>query len=118
MEELQYILDVYVNGGGIVPRVFGIASSLTQRMTMKTKARIRAAGPLAALWIATMAFPLVSLRAGAQDAPYRDPKLAVEQRVSDLLGRMTLEEKIAQLEGAWENRQFFSDPKALFIDEK
>jgi beta-glucosidase len=85
---------------------------------MKTKARIRAAMPLAALWIATMAFPLVSLRAGAQDAPYRDPKLAVEQRVSDLLGRMTLEEKIAQLEGSWENRQFFSDPKALFVDEK
>ncbi len=50
--------------------------------------------------------------------PYRDSKLAIEQRVADLLSRMTLEEKIAQMEGAWENRQFFSDPKTLFVDEK
>jgi beta-glucosidase len=55
----------------------------------------------------------------AQDAlPYRDSKLPVEQRVADLLGRMTLEEKVEQMEGAWENRQFFSDPKTLFVDEK
>lgn len=29
--------------------------------------------------------------------PYKDPNLSVEQRVNDLLGRMTLEEKVAQL---------------------
>lgn len=29
--------------------------------------------------------------------PYRDPNLSVEERVGDLLGRMTLEEKIAQI---------------------
>jgi beta-glucosidase len=50
--------------------------------------------------------------------PYRDPKLPVDQRVTDLLSRMTLEEKIAQLEGAWENKQFFHDPQELFVDEK
>src|SRR5213083_1010688 len=50
--------------------------------------------------------------------PYQDPKLPVEQRVTDLLKRMTLEEKIAQLEGAWENRDNVKDPKALFVDEK
>jgi beta-glucosidase len=34
----------------------------------------------------------------AQDtAPYKNPKLPVEQRVHDLLGRMTLEEKLNQL---------------------
>jgi len=49
--------------------------------------------------------------------PYRDGKLPVELRISDLLSRMTLEEKIAQLQGAWENKQFFSDPQALFVDE-
>jgi beta-glucosidase len=55
----------------------------------------------------------------AQSAlPYRDAKLPVDQRVADLLSRMTLDEKIAQLEGAWENKQFFSDPQALFVDEK
>src|SRR5215472_14624546 len=53
-----------------------------------------------------------------KDAPYRNPNLPIEQRISDLLARMTLEEKIAKMEGALENRQFFKDPKALFIDEK
>jgi beta-glucosidase len=55
----------------------------------------------------------------AQNAlPYRDPKIPVEGRVADLLSRMTLEEKIAQLEGAWENKQFFPDLQAMFVDEK
>ncbi|VGO12525.1 Beta-glucosidase BoGH3B [Pontiella desulfatans] len=31
------------------------------------------------------------------DAPYKDASLPVEQRVEDLLGRMTLEEKVAQM---------------------
>jgi len=48
--------------------------------------------------------------------PYRDRKLPVENRLADLLSRMTLEQKVAQMEGAWENRQFFSDDKALFVD--
>ena len=62
-------------------------------------------------------FLFVSVTVSAQNAlPYQDPKLPVEQRVADLLSRMTLEEKVAQMEGAWENRQFFSDPKALFVD--
>ena len=38
--------------------------------------------------------------------PYRNPSLPVEQRVADLLSRMTLDEKVAQLVGASENRQF------------
>jgi beta-glucosidase len=50
--------------------------------------------------------------------PYRDPKLSVDQRVADLLSRMTLEEKLAQLESAWENPQFFKNPLDLFVDEK
>jgi hypothetical protein len=31
--------------------------------------------------------------------PYKDPKLSIEDRVSDLLSRMTLEEKVAQISG-------------------
>ena len=34
-------------------------------------------------------------------APWRDPALPVAQRVRDLLGRMTLEEKLAQLASVW-----------------
>ena len=33
--------------------------------------------------------------------PYLDPALAVADRVGDLLGRMTLEEKLAQLGSIW-----------------
>ena len=52
--------------------------------------------------------PLV-LRSQSQDAPaYRNLKLPVEQRLADLLSRMTLEEKVAQLQGVWENPQFMN----------
>ena len=53
-----------------------------------------------------------------QTPPYRDAKLPVEQRIDDLLGRMTLEEKVAQMEGAWENRDFHKDPQTVFVDEE
>src|SRR5579885_1765590 len=60
-----------------------------------------------------------SLAVWAQDVPaYRNSTLPVDQRVADLLSRMTLEEKVAQLEGAWENRAFIREPSKLFIDEK
>jgi beta-glucosidase len=32
---------------------------------------------------------------------FRDPTLSVDDRVADLLDRMTLEEKVAQLGGVW-----------------
>ncbi|MGH9738181.1 MAG: hypothetical protein ACRD4X_06285, partial [Candidatus Acidiferrales bacterium] len=35
--------------------------------------------------------------------PYRNPKVPVEQRVADLMSRMTLQEKIAQLAGTWQS---------------
>ena len=45
--------------------------------------------------------------AAAQDAApdYKNPKLPIEQRVADLLGRMTLEEKCAQLVPQRGNRE-------------
>ena len=39
-----------------------------------------------------------------EDAPYRDPDLAVADRVADLLGRMTLDEKLEQMQTAWRGR--------------
>src|ERR1700685_410080 len=65
-------------------------------------------------------FALRSRVARAQQATpaYRDANLPVEQRIADLLSRMTLEEKVAQLQGAWENKSFFSDPNMLFVDDK
>ncbi len=46
--------------------------------------------------IAVLPFLALAVFAGAQ-APYQNPKLPVEQRVQDLLKRMTTEEKIAKL---------------------
>ncbi|HEY7808359.1 MAG TPA: glycoside hydrolase family 3 N-terminal domain-containing protein [Croceibacterium sp.] len=38
------------------------------------------------------------------DAPYWNASLPTEQRVADLLGRMTLDEKIAQITALWDNK--------------
>jgi beta-glucosidase len=71
-----------------------------------------------ALAIAVLVISLGPTLLAQERLPYQDPKLPVEQRVSDLLKRMTLEEKIAQLEGSWQNRDNVKDPNALFVDEK
>src|SRR5688572_4707529 len=39
----------------------------------------------------------VAQHSPAQEPGYKNPQLPVEQRVADLLSRMTLEEKVAQL---------------------
>ncbi len=52
-------------------------------------------------------------------APYMDPKLAISKRVSDLLSRMTIEEKVAQLMGIWKggieefDNDFQNDPEKM-----
>jgi beta-glucosidase len=71
-----------------------------------------------ALALAVLVISLGPTLLAQERLPYQDPKLPVEQRVSDLLKRMTLEEKIAQLEGSWQNRDNVKDPNALFVDEK
>src|SRR3989304_5503668 len=53
------------------------------------------------------------------NAPNKDPGLPVEQRVKDLLSRMTIEEKVAQLGAAWKggvedfDGEFFKDAENL-----
>jgi beta-glucosidase len=62
-----------------------------------------------------LAFAATSVFA-QQDAPYRNPNLSIDQRVADLLPRMTLEEKIAQMEGLWENPDQLKDLNQPFVD--
>jgi beta-glucosidase len=52
--------------------------------------------------------------------PYRDARLPVDQRVADLLGRMTIEEKIAQTESIWVRDQYKSlaDEKGNFAPDQ
>jgi beta-glucosidase len=55
----------------------------------------------------------------AQPQPaYKNTSLEVEDRVKDLLGRMTLEEKVAQLESTWQNLDQALDPSKRFVDSK
>lgn len=55
-----------------------------------------ARGPRYALLVALLAAPLAAQPPSG--APYLDPSLPVEARVKDLLSRMSLEEKVAQLQ--------------------
>lgn len=58
-----------------------------------------------ALLIAVFASkPSDKARSQKQIPDYKNPRLSVEQRVGDLLSRMTLEEKIAQMTCLWVNR--------------
>ena len=53
-----------------------------------------------------------------QSAPYKNPALPIDARVKDLLKRMTLEEKVAQLESTWQNHGQNLAPEDYFVDEK
>jgi beta-glucosidase len=49
--------------------------------------------------------------------PFRDPALPVDVRVADLVGRMNLEEKVAQLTALWLRKDQISDEQARFSPE-
>lgn len=51
-------------------------------------------------------------------APYRNSALPVDTRVKDLLKRMTLEEKVAQMESTWQNHGQDVGANNFFVDEK
>lgn len=50
---------------------------------------------------AAFTLSLTSLALAAEPLPYQNPTLPVDSRVADLVGRMTLDEKIAQLQTRW-----------------
>ncbi len=50
--------------------------------------------------------------AASAEHPYQNASLATEQRVEDLLSRMTLEEKVAQLQTVWQQRRTLEDKKS------
>jgi len=59
-------------------------------------------GLLATAALAPMRVNAQTTEKPAADAAYRNPALPVDARVEDLLKRMTLEEKVAQMIGIWE----------------
>ncbi len=48
--------------------------------------------------------PGAGIRSQEKTPDYKNPRMTVERRVADLLGRMTLEEKVAQLVCLWQER--------------
>ena len=65
-----------------------------------------------------ISFSLSVLALPQERFPYLDSKLPVEQRIADLLPRMTLEEKVAQLTSAMGRPAMGTDSAATFVDAK
>jgi beta-glucosidase len=72
-------------------------------------------------WVAAITVALGSAAAtsGAQTAApiYKDPHQSVEARVNDLISRMTLDEKVAQLETVWEDKAKLQTANGQFSPE-
>jgi beta-glucosidase len=68
---------------------------------------------LTALTATLVATPAAG-QAGNERPVYKDSAAPVEQRVQDLLGRMTLEEKIAQITTVWTKKNELLDAKGNF----
>ena len=67
---------------------------------------------------AAAVFPTLALAAPAGGELYRDPKAPITSRVGDLLGRMTLEEKAAQMASMWFGKSKINGPTGEFSPEK
>lgn len=66
-----------------------------------------------------LAGPAVSQATKASPAPlYRNPSAPIAQRVEDLLSRMTLEEKVAQMVAVWEHKDRIQTPDGTFSPER
>ena len=92
----------------------------------KAGARGRRVRRIPALAITAAAGALLMLSPGAQAVHsaetqpplYKDPRQPIPARVEDLLQRMTLEEKVAQMQGVWENKGDIQTSDGTFSLEK
>ena len=68
------------------------------------------------LTVPILAVAVVTAGLAAQGAPppYRDPARPLDERVADLLARMTLDEKVVQLEGIWKRTAQIQQPDGRF----
>lgn len=69
-------------------------------------------------WTGVLAVVVTAVMALGQQAamPYQDRNTPIDSRVRDLLGRMTLEEKVAQLGSTWQNLQNGATPETYIFD--
>lgn len=89
---------------------------MSQRSKLCSGRRFRR--PFAAPFLA-FALASAGLGAAAADRPlYKDPHAAVDARVSDLLSRMTLQEKVAQISCIWQRKSEVEDANGNFDPAK
>jgi hypothetical protein len=100
-------LVVYVNEHDIVPPILGTTSSYSHGWRRR-RILVDAATDKLSCSINGAVFAVFA-SAGAGKVPVLQSCASVEQRVADLVSRMTLEEKIAQLGGNWQNRDIEHD---------
>jgi beta-glucosidase len=70
------------------------------------------AGRLGGACVLVMA--MITVLAAQTPPAYKDASRPVDARVADLLGRMTLEEKVAQLQGLWDRKKEIQDADGRF----
>jgi beta-glucosidase len=70
----------------------------------------------AGILLAVVAIALLGV--AGERPPYRDPAMPLEARVADLLARMTVDEKVAQLGGLWLQKAQIQDEKGQFDPAK
>lgn len=85
-------------------------------MSLRAAALLLCTASLSAAYIAPL--PANAQANSAAKPVYKDAKAPVETRVDDLLARMTLEEKIAQIITIWDNKPEIFDDKAQFDPAK
>jgi len=69
------------------------------------------------IWIVATSLLLASVVAVAAEPLYKNPEKTIDARVNDLLKRMTLEEKVAQLQTVWVGRQKLETENGAFTGE-
>ena len=67
--------------------------------------------------VAALALLIVPAAAQEPRPLYKDPSRPIEERVRDLLSRMTLEEKVDQIKGGRPLEQGAVDPTGRFTDQ-
>jgi len=93
--------------------------SLSQPSTSRALGRRHRARAVASAIAIAISFATASFGACAAGTPlYKDPHAPVDARVSDLLARMTLKEKIAQISCVWQRKSDIEDSNGNFDPAK
>lgn len=71
------------------------------KINRKDLNRIFLSWALSSLLVLNVAPAIILARANTENLPYKNAKLPIDVRVKDLLARMTMEEKVAQMMGLW-----------------